>query len=829
MYLDTFLFLIGAGFAVVLAVLMIYLIVSYNRGRKHAMISQQDIERFNTAAESLFNTYSTSGQPTQNRYMADTLPGKNRVYNDHLDYDTGGRVERGGTGEILDNGERKVSIYKAEQDGFDPGSFADSYTIEREIGGGAMSRTFEVKSVKLENHWFMKYIPKKYGELENEVEILKLLNHAGLPRIIDIFQKNEGNYLVETLVEGFSVKELNQTGVRVNQTMLVDWFIEAAQVLNYLHTMRPTPIYHLDMKPGNIMVTHNNRLVLVDFGIARRFGDDEVSAFTASYAAPEQFRGSSIKKYENLINERFGDIGKVAAVSSREKIGAKTDIYSLGVIMFELATGHLPNQFNSELLYKHVPADLAGIIIKCLAIEPADRCGSTAELLADLNNVKGIKFYTARRMLARKIAAAVASLSFVVSSGSLFGGFVIYNEENASNLFFQPDVISVSLQQSSDVVISKQRPNGNIVYVESNQVVWYEYEDNIARIDGNRVYGINEGETVIRGQHRNKEIELTVRVVLPFDGLTEVSQQYESGRYVSLFSGMSGRARVDGSLSDANFMSPESISASADGSVYLVDAGEIRVISNGVVMSLEIPVDYIKASIVGTFDGDIYFLSEPWQDEDRLFHALCRLSGDNVEAVYLADARYTAVDDFAFGSNGLLYFIERNQGLGEVHLKSLNLYDVNDIKTLATLSAGSSSLAVDDSENIYIGNNELGVIYIYGSGRIEYFAGTEGERAFIDGASPKFYSPQRLEYHSGFLYIWDFNVLRRIEVTAGVAGMCITIAGMAYPGFDSDSYHINTPAENVILPFGSLMDFTVTETGILLTDYKRGIIWEIVH
>jgi serine/threonine protein kinase len=715
----------------------------------------------------------------------------------------------------------------ADSGGFNPYSFIESYTIEREIGGGAMSRTFEVKNVKLENNWFMKFIPKKYGQLASEVDILKLLNHAGLPRIVDIFQGNEGDYLVETLVEGFSLKEFNKTGVKANQSTLTEWFVQIAQVLSYLHKMNPLPIYHLDLKPGNIMVTHNNRLVLVDFGIARRWGDDDVAAFTAIYAAPEQFKANAINRHYDLVIRRFGDPRQAADVAGHAGIDARTDIYSLGVIMFELATGQLPAYNNMNLLKKHITTELGDIIRKCLSLNPNERYQSADILLEDLQKIKSTKLQMARMMLARKVAAVAASLSLLFSGGTFIGGFVIYNEENASFLSIEPQIISVSLQQSSDVFVSRQMPDGTTIHVDSNQIVWYDYEDNIARIDGSRVFGINEGETTIRGQRRNKEIELTVRVVRAVDGYINVSQQYQQGRTISLFAGSHGRARIDGTLNQASFISPESISATHGGTIYVVDAGEIRVISKGLINTLITPIDYIKASVVRSFENDLYFLSEPWQDGERYYYALCRLKDGNVEVLYIADARYTAVEDFSFGIDGRMYFIDRNEGLGEIYLKTLNLYNTEDIQTLTILPPGSTSLAVDNNSYVYIGNKDLGVIHVFRNNGFEYFAGIEGERAFIDGTSPRFYSPQRLEYNDGYLYIWDFNTLRRMEAVNAIAGTSITIAGIASPDFEREPEFLQMPAEDIILPFGSLMDFTVLESSILLTDYKRGIIWEI--
>jgi len=813
MYPDVILFIISAIFATAMIAFAISMVVLRKRSRAYSDLTEQEVDAFNSKSASLFSTRSSAMQSQQYQY-----PSHNSGLSE-ADTDETQLLTVSGDGKSSEMSGRPVEI-----DGFDPYSLADAYKIEREIGGGAMSRTFEVKSVKLGNNWFMKYIPSKYGRLASEVDILRHLNHASLPRIIDVFHKDEGDYLVETLVEGYPLKELISTGAKASQTIILDWFIQITQALSYLHNMNPTPIYHLDLKPGNIMVTHNNRLVLVDFGIARKEGDDGAAAFTVLYAAPEQFRGRALEKHAQIINERFGDISHIV---NHAGVGAVSDVYSLGVIMFELATGVLPTLANVELIKKHVSPELSSIILRCLAINPAERYQAVNALLNELNNVKGTKFHTLKVMMTRKIAAVMTTLSLLISGGAFAGGFIIYNEESAAIISAEPELITVSLQQSSEFIISRKTAGGNVSLIDSGQIMWYLYDDNIARIDGNRISGINEGETIIRGQRRNKDVDLIVRVIKPVNGLIDVSQQYQLGRFVRLFAGDFSRTREDGGLQTASFISPESITAYDDGTVFVSDAGEIRMIKGSTVSAIAIPTDYLKASILGNFDNELYFLSQSWQDGERYYYAIVRLTDGNAEAIYIADARYSAIEDFEFNDKGILYFIDRNDGMGDIYLKSLSLYNIEDIITHTSLPAGSTSLTVDNNGYVYIGNKDLGQIQIYRNGQLEYFAGLDGERAFIDGASPRFYSPQRLEYSNGYLYVWDFNTLRRIETNNGVAGTCITIAGIAAPEFDPAPDAAGTQAEDVIFPFGSLMDFTVTGNGILLTDYKRSVIWEI--
>jgi len=270
---------------------------------------------------------------------------------------------------------------------FDPSVVADSYHIEKEVGGGAMSRTFVVRSKKLGSLWFLKFVSNKYGRLVNEEGIMKLLNHVCLPRIIDVYHRKEGVYLIQTLIEGIPLDKFRVINMKLSEAVLTHWFGQIAQTLNYLHNMRPTPVYHLDLKPSNIIITHDNTPILVDFGISRHFGEETPDAImiTADFAAPEQFGGLVPVKHVQAIAERFGLLPPEA---SSWRVDARSDIYSLGVIMFELATGQMPTQRNMGLLNNYISPELSNIIIKCISVHPAARYGHASELLDSLRKVK---------------------------------------------------------------------------------------------------------------------------------------------------------------------------------------------------------------------------------------------------------------------------------------------------------------------------------------------------------------------------------------------------------------------------------------------------------
>lgn len=811
MYTDTILFIIS-GLSALLAVLfVIYLVISRRRSRAYRLLLQQETESFDALATTLLLVKSTKSGfviDSSKKVLSDEKAGTQH-----------------GTRIILENSDAEpIQLEQPEGIDFDASALQGRYILRSEIHGGGMSRVFLADSAKLGNQWIVKFIPNQIGRLANEENILKLLNHISLPKIIDIFRDDKGVYLIESFVEGVSLDKVLDSGPKINQVIILDWAEQLAQVLNYLHKLEPYPIYHYDLKPSNIMVTHDNRLVLIDFGISKRFGEDEADAIgvTYQYAAPEQLKHRIAQKYMSLLESRFGELPADRLYWNPD---ARTDIYSLGVILFELAVGQIPTVQNLNTLRGIVSHELFEIINKCLAVDPAGRYQSVNELLADLQRAKGSKIKMARTLFMRKLTSVAAASAVVLSGIFLTGGTYVNGQENAALLDVQPELVTLSLQQSSELVVEKQMPNGNTSILDNSQIRWTFSNDNIVRVDGNRILGINLGETVLYGHYRNKEITLNVHVVEGMDGLIDISQHYEPGHTVEVFAGTVERGHIDGILENAEFVSPESIDITDDGTIYLTDSGLLRAIRDNLVESTQLTPSYLTPQIVRCYKNDAYILTDYWQDTNGDYCGFFRLGLSGTESLYIANARYTAIEDFTISPEGLIYFIERNEGISVASLKTININSAENIETLCELPKGTSALTISDDQAVYLANPETGVIQVWRDGTLSYFAGIENEKAFIDGNAPLFYMPQKIKYIDGHLYVWDFNVLRRISIADGVAAQCVTVAGMASPSYDSDIAKTRQAAEDIILPNGMLTDFLVIDNGILLTDPKRGVIW----
>ena len=131
---------------------------------------------------------------------------------------------------------------------------------------------------------------------EREANILATLSHSAIPRILDYFSQEDRSYLVMEFINGKNLEEIViEQGGPISPEMALSWGIELCDVLQFLHAHQPEPIIFRDMKPQNVMLNQHNRLMLVDFGIAKHFevGQRGTQVGTEGYSPPEQYRGDA--------------------------------------------------------------------------------------------------------------------------------------------------------------------------------------------------------------------------------------------------------------------------------------------------------------------------------------------------------------------------------------------------------------------------------------------------------------------------------------------------------------------------------------------------------
>jgi outer membrane protein assembly factor BamB/tRNA A-37 threonylcarbamoyl transferase component Bud32 len=206
---------------------------------------------------------------------------------------------------------------------------------------------------------------------EREANVLASLQHPAIPKIQDYFTVGSQSYLVMDLIQGRNLESLiNQTQGFIPESQVIAWALELCDVLEYLHKQEPQPTVFRDMKPANVMITPENRLVLVDFGIAKVFqtGQKGTMIGTEGYSPPEQYRGEATPA---------------------------VDIYALGATLHHVLTRkdprvETPFTFSERPIREinpNVSIELETIINTALQYNPADRFKDISAMKTALGKV----------------------------------------------------------------------------------------------------------------------------------------------------------------------------------------------------------------------------------------------------------------------------------------------------------------------------------------------------------------------------------------------------------------------------------------------------------
>ena len=179
-----------------------------------------------------------------------------------------------------------------------------TYRIIKKLGEGAAGTVYLVEDGQ-ENSLVAKEVDfsafsddKKGAEelFEKEAYFMSLFDHNGIPKIIEYFKKENNAYLIMEYVKGHSLEDIIVNKARpFSRKQAVKWTIELTDIMDYLHNSFEKPVVYRDLKPSNIMITSDNEIKLIDFGISRYYNPDKdtdtMRLGTPGYAAPEQFKG----------------------------------------------------------------------------------------------------------------------------------------------------------------------------------------------------------------------------------------------------------------------------------------------------------------------------------------------------------------------------------------------------------------------------------------------------------------------------------------------------------------------------------------------------------
>ncbi len=304
------------------------------------------------------------------------------------------------------------------------------YKILEKIGEGGMGVVYKAEDTKLERTVAIKFLPRQITADSEERERLKIeakaaasLNHPNIATIYAIEEVDDDTFIVMEYIKGKELRELTTDGRELSIEDVTNYATQIAEGLKAAHEEDVT---HRDIKSANIMITDKGQVKIMDFGLAKVRGGTQVTKVgttlgTAAYMSPEQARG--------------------------EEANHRSDIWSFGVVLYEMLTGQMPfkGDYEQAVIYSiihedppslrdhcpEIPDGLEEVVLKALSKDEEERYQSTVEIQADLTAIQegnalktsirprtGLTGVVKKRTLA--IAASIIAMVLIFSLITIF-------------------------------------------------------------------------------------------------------------------------------------------------------------------------------------------------------------------------------------------------------------------------------------------------------------------------------------------------------------------------------------------------------------------------
>lgn len=328
-----------------------------------------------------------------------------------------------------------------------------SWEVIKQIGQGGSGTVYLVRDIELNRLLALKEVPVRNTDqgkrqakaVVAEVSLLKSLSHPSIPRILKMTHDEHSILIIMDYIEGYSLRSLIAKKDYIEEALIIKWGLALCDTLKYLHNRNPKVIYR-DLKPHNVMLSNENHLFLMDFGISREVGPDfdyskEDRVGTKGYAAPEM----------RAKNAWFDE---------------RSDIYALGRTLYFLATRNspslekLPNGQELPILpIRQYDASrsvgLEKIIEKATAYKPKDRYQSVEEMIYDLKNIdKMSEGYI--RTIKRRATTIYTLFGTLVLGVFLLGSGALYSQMATTDAYNQA-ISKGKTSQDLDALVSASK------------------------------------------------------------------------------------------------------------------------------------------------------------------------------------------------------------------------------------------------------------------------------------------------------------------------------------------------------------------------------------
>lgn len=356
------------------------------------------------------------------------------------------------------------------------------YIIEKKIGAGGFGITYLARHATLErkyaikefflsgynirnnetNHISLQGIEEKdFNKFRqrfiNEARTLATLNNDAVVKVIDIFDENGTSYMVMPFVEGITLQNLVVENGPMEYEMAINYIVRICDALSYIHSKN---ILHRDVTPDNIIVTPEQKTVLIDFGSARKFVDNKT------------------QRHTTILKQGYAPLEQYSATSRK---GAYTDLYSLGGVLYFILTGVRPIDATERTMEKmkepielnpKIPDQINAIIMKAMEMDSSNRYQSALELEEDILSGNNPKKDTppspittnnifpqqkvAKTNLLKILAFAIGVLTLVILLFTFRANFKNPTIENLDNIIVNKEKVE-SVSISIDSLLNEKR------------------------------------------------------------------------------------------------------------------------------------------------------------------------------------------------------------------------------------------------------------------------------------------------------------------------------------------------------------------------------------